>query len=79
MSSATAPTGSTPSGIWTVHSETGGKPGLRAFARTKAEAERLMAGFKIGDEDAAAQYWVIELTNDQLGDFRDAGLVPDGI
>lgn len=74
-----ASTGSSSSGIWTVHSEADGRPGLRGFAKTKAEAETLMARLKHDDENAAAEYWLIELSNNQLEDFRDAGMVPPGI
>ena len=78
-STTTEATGSTLTGIWTVHSEADGRPGLRAFAKSKAEAEGLMAQLKVEDDNAAAEYWLIELSNNQLEDFRDAGMVPDGI
>ncbi len=70
---------SSSSGIWTVHSEADGRPGLRGFAKTKAEAETLMARLKHDDENAGAEYWLIELSNNQLEDFKDAGMVPPGI
>lgn len=79
MSSSPATTGSDLTGIWTVHSEADGRPGLRAFAKSKAEAESLMAQLKVDDDNAAVEYWLIELSNNQLEDFRDAGMVPDGI
>ena len=66
------------SGIWTVHSESGGKPGLRGFAKTRREAETMMARYKADDQDAGADYWLVELSTTALEDFRDAGMVPDG-
>ena len=71
--------GSSPSGIWTVHSEADGRPGLRGFAKTKAEAEALLAQLKADDDNASAEYWLLELSHDQLDDFREAGMVPPGI
>lgn len=73
-----ADTGSLSSGIWTVHSEADGRPGLRGFAKSKAEAEALMASLKADDDNASAEYWLIELSNNQLEDFKDAGMVPPG-
>lgn len=81
MSSAaatSADTGSSSSGIWTVHSEADGRPGLRGFAKSKAEAEALLASLKADDDNASAEYWLIELSNNQLEDFKDAGMLPPG-
>jgi len=77
--SATPATDAGLTGIWTVHSEADGRPGLRGFAKSKAEAETLMAQLKLDDANAAAEYWLIELSENALEDFRDAGMVPDGI
>ncbi len=76
--STSAVSGSTSSGIWTVHSEADGRPALRGFAKTKAEAEALLASLKSDDDDPRAEYWLIELSRDQLEDFKEAGLVPPG-
>ena len=78
-SSATAEAAEALTGIWTVHSEADGRPGLRGFAKSKAEAETLMARLKHDDANAAAEYWLIELSENALEDFRDAGMVPEGI
>lgn len=69
------------SGIWTVHSETDGRPGLRGFATSQAEAEQLLSKLKTddGERAAATEYWLLELDVNQLEDFRDAGMVPEGI
>jgi hypothetical protein len=77
--STSAVSGSASSGIWTVHSEADGRPGLRGFAKTKAEAEALLASLKSDDDDPRAEYWLIELSRDQLEDFKEAGLVPPGL
>ena len=71
-------TPSGPSGVWTVHSESDGRPGLRGFSKSKAEAEVLMASLKVADADAATEYWLIELSHRQLEDFRAAGMLPPG-
>jgi hypothetical protein len=65
------------SGIWTVHSEAGGMPGLRGFAKTKADADALMARVQHLDADAGTKYWLLELTIDELEDFREAGILPE--
>ena len=67
------------SGGWTVHGEVGGRPSLRGFARTKVEAERLMATLEGEDAaDAKSEYWLIELTRGALEDFRSFGMLPAG-
>ncbi len=67
------------SGIWTVHSEFESRPMLRGFTKTKAEAETLMATLKAEDPDAAkSEYWLIELSNGALEDFRNFGMLPPG-
>lgn len=67
------------SGIWTVHSEFESRPMLRGFAKTKAEAETLMATLKSEDADSAkSEYWLIELSNGALEDFRRFGMLPAG-
>jgi len=65
------------SGLWTVHSETESRPMLRGFAKTKEDAERLMADLKRDDEAAAqTEYWLLELSLGELADFRGAGMLP---
>lgn len=65
------------SGIWTVHSSFEDRPMLRGFARTKTDAEKLMADLQQEDADAAAtEYWLLELSKGELADFRDAGMLP---
>lgn len=67
------------SGIWTVHSEFEQHPTLRGFAKTRPEAEALLARLKGEDPDAAkTEYWVYELSNGALQDFRDHDMLPDG-
>lgn len=67
------------SGIWTVHSEFENRPMLRGFTKTKAEAEQLMAQLKAEDQDAdKSEYWLIELSNGALEDFRRFGMLPPG-
>lgn len=67
------------SGIWTVHSEFEKRPMLRGFAKSKAEAEQLMATLKKEDPDAAqTEYWLIELSRGALEDFRNFGMLPPG-
>lgn len=67
------------SGVWSVHSETDNRPTLRGFAKTRAEAEAMMAKLKAEDADAdKTEYWVYELPLGSLQDFRDAGMLPPG-
>ena len=66
-------------GVWTVHSETDGRPRLRGFAKTRPEAEKVLLGLKAEDADAAmTEYWVLEITKGELEDFRNFGMLPPG-
>ena len=66
-------------GVWTVHSEKDGHPTLRGFAKTRAEAEQVLAKLKGQDADAAmTEYWVLEITVGELEDFRNFGMLPPG-
>jgi hypothetical protein len=66
-------------GVWTVHSEREGRPTLRGFAKSKADAEALLAKLKDDDADAAmTEYWVLEITAGELDDFRQFGMLPPG-
>lgn len=71
------------SGIWTVHSASQSRPMLRGFCQSQAEAEKLMANLKTNDEpseegSAPAEYWLVELSNGALADFRAFGMLPPG-
>lgn len=67
------------SGVWTVHSELEKRPMLRGFAKSKAEAEKMMADLKANDPDAAqSEYWLLELSRGELEDFRHVGMLPPG-
>ena len=66
-------------GVWTVHSEVGKRPTLRGFAKTRADAEKLMQELKSKDSDAThSEYWVLELSKGELEDFRAFQMLPPG-
>jgi hypothetical protein len=66
-------------GVWTVHSEFEGRPTLRGFAKNRPDAEQLLAKLKGNDADAKiTEYWVLEITNGELADFRNFGMLPPG-
>lgn len=66
-----------PSDLWSVHSETDGRPMMRAWAKTEAEANELLQELKRSDEDSEkTQYWVLQLTKGDVLDFKASGFIP---
>ena len=61
-------------GVWTVHSEFEGRPMLRAFCKTKLEADAMIA--QLNREEMGADHWLVELTQNELEDFKNAGMLP---
>jgi hypothetical protein len=61
-------------GVWTVHSDTEGRPMLRGFAKSKPEAEALLAKLKADEQEA--EFWLVELTHNELEDFKQFGMLP---
>lgn len=67
-----------PSHLWSVHSETDGMPVIRAWARSEAEAKTVLEELKGSDEDAQkTTYWVLQLTNGEVSQFKASGFIPD--
>lgn len=66
------------SNLWSVHSETDGQPMMRAWTRTEAEANEELNKLKASDEDAAkTEYWVMQLTQGDVNNFKASGFIPD--
>lgn len=62
---------------WAVHAEFEGRPWLRDWAKTEAEAQAKMEEHKKNDTDAAStEYWVLQMTQDEVVSFQDAGVIP---
>lgn len=67
-----------PSHLWSVHSETDGMPMMRAWAKSEADANTVLEELKSSDEDAAkTEYWVLQLTNGEVSQFKASGFIPD--
>lgn len=64
--------------FWAVHSEREGKPGVRAVARSEAEAKAKLGAVREADAGDAetTEYWVTRLTRGQLESLSSLGLVP---
>lgn len=63
--------------LWSVHSETDGMPVMRAWARSEDEAKTVLEELKASDEDAAkTEYWVLQLTNGEVSQFKASGFIP---
>ena len=66
-------------GIWTVHSSVDKRPALRGFAKSRPDAEALMATMKAQEPaSSTATYWLVELARGELEDFRSYGMLPPG-
>jgi len=64
------------SGIWSVHSERDNKPMLRGFSKTETSANDLLKTLRAEDNDAdETEYWVLELTENEVADFSNAGML----
>ena len=69
--------GTTTNEFWGVHSEKDGKPALRAWAKSEAEAKALVEQIKRSDADQAEDdYWVDQLSPRAVAGFKDSGFIP---
>lgn len=69
--------GDTSKQFWGVHSEKDGKPVLRAWAPSEAEANALIEQIKAADADHPDdEYFVTELSERSVRMFKDSGFIP---
>lgn len=62
--------------FWGIHSEKDGKPVIRAWAKSEAEANALVAKIKAGDPTPEDEYWVTPLSERSVAMFKDSGFIP---
>ena len=66
-----------PSNLWSVHSEAEGRPYIRAWAKSEAEATQKMAELKARDPNAAKnRYFLVRLTRGQVEGLKQTGFIP---
>lgn len=66
-----------PSQLWAVHSESDGKPYIRRWAKSEAEATGLIPELKKTDALAATNtYWVTQLTVGEVAGLKHTGFIP---
>lgn len=69
--------------LWSVHSDEGGMPMMRAWAKSEDEAKALLEEIKAADEasprspDEKADYWVLQLSLEEVSQFKASGFIPD--
>jgi hypothetical protein len=67
-----------PSHLWSVHSETDEQPMMRAWCKSEDEANKLLAQMKSDDEQAdKTEYWVMQLSNLDMMNFKASGFIPE--
>jgi hypothetical protein len=62
--------------FWGVHSEKDGKPVIRAWAKSEAEANALVGKIKAGDSIPEDEYWVTPLSERSVAMFKESGFIP---
>ena len=63
---------------WSVHSDLDDQPQIRVWTRSEAEAETELEKLKSEDEDAAkTEYWVMQLTEADVHNFKASGFIPE--
>jgi hypothetical protein len=66
-----------PSNLWAVHSESDGKPYIRRWAKSEADAQAFIPELKKTDALAATNtYWVTQLTVGEVTGFKHTGFIP---
>ncbi len=77
VSTAMSTNNDAPSPLWSVHSESDGMPMMRAWARSEDEAKTVLEELKSADDDASAEYWVLQLTHGEVAQFKASGFIPE--
>lgn len=63
--------------LWAIHSSTDGRPAMRGFARSEAEALRDLEALRETDgEHADKEYWLTPLTAEDVNNLERAGFLP---
>jgi len=66
------------SALWSVHSDLEDQPMIRVWTRSEADANTELAKLKSEDEDAAkTEYWVMQLTEGDVNNFKASGFIPE--
>lgn len=69
--------------LWSVHSDTDGRPMMRAWAKSEDAAKALLEEIKADDEaspgaaDEKTDYWVLQLSLEEVAQFKASGFIPD--
>lgn len=63
--------------LWAVHSEKDARPSFRAWARSEAEAKKSLAAIRDNDVEASStEYWVMQMTMEEVAGYKHAGVLP---
>ena len=62
---------------WAVHAEHDGKPRMCGWAKTEQEAKAEAKRLEQTDADSQnTEYWVMQMTQDELQSFKASGFIP---
>ena len=64
-------------GLWAIHSEKDECPMMRGWARSEAEAQRMLEAIKASDAEPEDEYWIMEMTEAEVVTHRAVGLIPE--
>ena len=66
--------------FWGVHSSKDNQPLFRGWGKTKEEAEKRLEEIRRDDGDAQDdEYWVVQMTEDELERCRAEGVIPEDV
>jgi hypothetical protein len=61
---------------WAVHAERDGKPWMCGWAKTEADAKAELERVSKNDEQAEeTEYWVMQMTTEELESYKAAGVI----
>lgn len=67
----------TSTGLWAIHSTKDHKPLMRGWANSKGEAEAILTQLKASDPEPEDEYWILEMSEVEVDNFRLTELLHD--
>ncbi len=67
----------THTGMWAIHSTKDHKPLMRGWANSKSEAEEVLARIQASDPEPEDEYWILEMSEVEVDNFRLTEMLND--